>query len=66
MTIKQSKKNGRKQVTGRYETREELEQAVWDRYENTGQNQVQIARATKVSEGTVANILKTKPTRGEL
>lgn len=51
---------GRKPVTGRFETREELEREVRDRYRNTPQNIAQIARFARVSETTIHNILKTK------
>lgn len=50
----------RKLTTGRFETREELESEVWDRYHNTAQNMAQIARFARVSETTIRNILDKK------
>ena len=47
----------RPKATGRYETREDLEYWVWWRYLNTMSTQGDIARAVKVSEPTVRNIL---------
>jgi len=50
---------GRKPQTGKYPTREQLVQNVHFYYYHTDQNQAQVAKTTGVSEGTVANILKT-------
>lgn len=53
---------GRKPTTGRFETRAELESAIWDRYLNTPSTIADIAVFTRVSTTTVFNILKrTKP-----
>jgi DNA transposition AAA+ family ATPase len=51
---------GRKKTTGRYGTREELCSEVWRRYRNTPSSMADIARACRVSEGTVAKILNGK------
>ena len=51
---------GRKPITGKYKTREELIQNVHFFYYQTDQKQSQVARTTGVSEATVANILKPK------
>ncbi len=51
------KQKGRKKATGRFKTREELEQHVWYLYRNTSCNQAQIARNVGVSDTTVANIV---------
>lgn len=51
---------GRKQATGRYDTREELEHWVRTWYRVSAMNQAQLARACGVSATTVANILKKK------
>lgn len=53
----------RRKTTGRFDTREELEQWVRHLYYDTSAKQAQIARACRVSETTVANILKKSSTR---
>ena len=53
----EGKTKGRKKITGRFETREELEEAVWNLWANTKCNQAAIARNCRVSPTTVANIL---------
>ena len=50
----------RKLTSGRYETREELVMEVWEMWLNTDMHQAAIARSARVSEATVANILKGK------
>jgi DNA-binding transcriptional regulator LsrR (DeoR family) len=50
-------KRGPKLATGRYATRGELVASVWSWYD-LGHRQAQIARICRVSETTVANILK--------
>ena len=54
------KKKGKKKTTGRYETRAELCDDVWSLYLTTPAKQADIARITRVSETTVANILDSK------
>jgi len=51
---------GRKKTTGRFETREELVQKVLFLYINTSCSDIQIALNVKVSETTVASIIKNK------
>jgi hypothetical protein len=51
------KPRGRKKVTGRFETREELVDAVWGDYKVYDRPVVYIARAYEVSTATVNNIL---------
>lgn len=51
------KRRGPKLTTGRFETREELVEAVWRDYLKTQRNQSQIARAYRVSQGVVGSIL---------
>lgn len=48
----------RKLTIGRYETREELVRRVWSMWDQPRYMQSHIARIAKVSEGTVAKILK--------
>jgi len=48
----------RRKTTGKYQTREELEEAV--RFFYGYQSQAQVARTTGVSETTVKNILEKK------
>ena len=48
---------GRKKITGRYATRDELEEMVRYFYHETGMNQAQVAKLCRVSESTVAKIL---------
>ena len=50
-------RKGRKPITGRYDTREELEEAVLRDYYNTSRNMTQVARACRVSQSTVSAIL---------
>lgn len=49
-----------KKTTGRYETREELCDLVWRWYTRGAMSQADIARVSRVSEGTIANILNKK------
>lgn len=49
-----------KKTTGRYETREELLHEVWLRYLATASNCTDIAKATRVSQATVLNIIDSK------
>jgi hypothetical protein len=52
---------GRRKATGRFDSRDELEAFVWHEWRATPRNQVQIARAARVGEGTVASILDQQP-----
>ena len=52
------KTKGRKPTTGKFATRDELEQSVIFYYRKTGQHQAQVARTCGVSEGVVARILE--------
>lgn len=49
---------GRKPTTGRYKTREELEDMVKWYYKNSPNSMAAIARMVRVSPGTVARILE--------
>ena len=49
-----------KKTTGRFDTREELCYFVWRWYVKSIMTQAAIARACRVSEGTVNNIMKNK------
>ena len=49
---------GRKLTTGRFSTRKELEEYIWMLWTETELKQAQIARNARVSETTVANIIK--------
>lgn len=51
------KKQGRKPITGKYNTRNELIQNIHFYYYQTDQCQAQVARTCGVSEGVVASIL---------
>lgn len=51
---------GRKPATGRYSTREELCQAIWQKHVNTSSSQADIARSCRVGQGVVAKILAAK------
>lgn len=53
---------GRKLTTGRYATREELEDQVWELWKGTDANITDIARICRVSQPTVSGILD-KPRR---
>ena len=44
-------------VTGRFDSRFELELVILQRYHNTGMNQSQIARLVDVSQGLVSTIV---------
>ena len=55
---KKVKKQGRRLHTGRYKTREELEEMAKSFYYNSAQNIPQVARACGVSVGVVRSILK--------
>ena len=48
-------------TTGRFETRQELEEFVWYAWTKTKQNQTQVAKSARVSPGTVSNILNNPP-----
>jgi hypothetical protein len=52
---------GRHKATGRFDSRDELEAFVWHEWRTTPRNQVEIARAARVGEGTVASILNQHP-----
>jgi len=59
-------KRGRPPLTGRFETREELCDAVWADYLGTNRKTGQIAAAYKITSSTVLNIIKNgegKPSR---
>lgn len=47
-----------KKITGRFDTRQELEERVWWFYLNSDMNQTRISDACGVSATTVSNILK--------
>jgi len=49
---------GRKKSVGKYETRKELEEVIWNKWLHSSLNQSQIAKFTQVSETTVSNILR--------
>lgn len=51
-------KKGRPMSSGKYATREALEEAVFDRYFNRGYGYKRISRVVGVSDMTVANIIK--------
>lgn len=51
---------GRKQTTGRFETREELESEVMWRWKDTPSHISDIARACRVSQATVNNVINAK------
>ena len=51
-------KRGRKRISGRYETREELKENIAYFYFETENKVSQIARLTRVSSATVDNIIK--------
>jgi hypothetical protein len=48
---------GRPKTTGRYDTREELEETVWFLWKETACNVRDISRQTRISDGTVNLIL---------
>ncbi len=52
-----NKQSGRKLTTGRFDTREQLEERVRWYYRNTDMNQTEIAKNCNVSTSTVAKIL---------
>jgi hypothetical protein len=54
---------GRPKTTGRYETRQELEESVWRQYYETAKSIVDISRFCKVSATVVSNILDDKGTK---
>jgi len=51
------KRRGRKPATGRFENNEQLVQFVREHYAIPGMKQAWVAKAARVSETTVANIL---------
>lgn len=51
---------GRTRTTGRFDTREELEEQVWFWWLHSPLKQAHIARRVRVSETTVANIIEQK------
>lgn len=51
------KKIGRKKQSGRFDSREELVDFVCDKFYNTPLQQAELARLSKVSATTVANII---------
>jgi len=53
-------------ATGRYESNEELVEEVLDMWYNTKMRQAQIARHARVSESTIANIIRDKRPRSQL
>lgn len=60
---------GRRKTTGRFQTREELCEWVWNTYWHTKASAADIAKQCRVSEGTVNNILNSlegRPTDKEL
>lgn len=52
------RRRSRRQVTGRFDTHEELAAYVWAVWSNTPAKQADIARQCQVSQTTVSNILK--------
>ena len=58
MTHPWNRGRGRKPTTGRYKTREELEDMVKWYYKNSPNSMAAIARMVRVSPGTVARILE--------
>ena len=53
----ENRPRGRKQATGRYETRQELVEATWRLYDLPDTSQADVAKATGVSARTTATIL---------
>ena len=52
---------GRKKATGRFDTRAEFEECIWNLYRHTGMNITDIARFCRVSQPVVSKILDHKP-----
>ncbi len=57
---------GRKPITGRYETREELERMVCFWYSLPGHSFDSVAKICKVSAGTVQKILNQPKSAGDI
>lgn len=57
MNNNKSSKKARKKITGRFDSREELVDFICSKYHKTPLKQAEIARLSKISETSVANIL---------